>query len=170
MIALLCAAALAGCAGPAESSPAATPLFATEEEAFAAAEETYRAYVDALNRVDLADPETFEDVYAWTTGEANAGERESLTEMHAKGWTVAGDSQVQSVWLDYAELDDSRVRIEVCLKVSAITLIDANGTSVVETGRPDVQSIIIDFESETKTSTGLAIVAANGGEPEKCAL
>ena len=52
------------------------PAFATEEEAFAAAEETYREYVDALNQVDLSDPETFEAVYAWTTGDANAKERE----------------------------------------------------------------------------------------------
>ncbi len=50
-------------------------MFASEEEAFAAAEETYRAYVDALNQVDLSDPETFEAVYAWTTGDANADER-----------------------------------------------------------------------------------------------
>ena len=50
------------------------PVFANEEEAFAAAEETYRAYVDALNQVDLSDPETFEAVYAWTTGDFNADE------------------------------------------------------------------------------------------------
>jgi ABC-type oligopeptide transport system substrate-binding subunit len=39
--------------------PAPTPSptgFASQEEAFAAAEATYRAYVDALNAVDLADP------------------------------------------------------------------------------------------------------------------
>ena len=62
---------LAGCVGdpgPVET----TPGFASEEEAFAAAEETYRAYVDALNQVDLSDPETFEPVFAWTTGELNA--------------------------------------------------------------------------------------------------
>ncbi len=59
-----------------EPTPTPTgPAFASEDEAFAAAEETYRAYVDALNQVDLSDPETFEAVYAWTTGEANAGEK-----------------------------------------------------------------------------------------------
>ena len=66
-----------GCQPEPEPSPTG-PVFATEEEAFAAAEETYRAYVDALNQVDLSDPETFEAVYAWTTGDANAGERTSL--------------------------------------------------------------------------------------------
>lgn len=46
-------------------------------KAFAAAE-GYRAYVDVLNQVDLSDPATFEAVYAWTTGEANAGARKSF--------------------------------------------------------------------------------------------
>ena len=58
-------------------SPSA-PVFANEEEAFAAAEETYRAYVDALNQVDLSDPETFEAVYAWTrVTSTRASERRS---------------------------------------------------------------------------------------------
>ena len=69
------------------------PVFANEEEAFAAAEETYRAYVDALNQVDLSDPETFEAVYAWTTGEANASERKTLSQMHADGWHGFGRSR-----------------------------------------------------------------------------
>src|SRR5688500_5990965 len=55
---------LAGCAGDPEPAET-THGFASEEEAFAAAEETYRAYVDALNQVDLSDPETFEPVLAW---------------------------------------------------------------------------------------------------------
>ena len=67
-----------GCQPEPEPSPTG-PVFANEEEAFAAAEETYRAYVDALNQVDLSDPETFEAVYAWTTGDANASERKTLT-------------------------------------------------------------------------------------------
>ena len=68
-----------GCFAQPDPEPESTPLFASEDEAFAAAEETYRQYVDALNQVDLSDPETFEDVYAWTTGEANAGAREIVS-------------------------------------------------------------------------------------------
>src|SRR5215207_2167659 len=78
-----------GCQPEPGPSPSG-PLFASEEEAFAAAEETYRAYVDALNQVDLSDPETFEPVYALTTGDANAEARRALTRMHADGWTVEG--------------------------------------------------------------------------------
>ena len=67
---------LAGCAPtPPGPSPEPSVVFMTDDEAFAAAEATYRAYVDALNQVDLSDPDTFEAVYAWTTGEANANAR-----------------------------------------------------------------------------------------------
>ncbi len=82
----LAAALLSGCTG--EPAPVvSTPSFATEDEAFAAAEQTYRNYVDALNQVDLSDPATFEPVYAWTTGDANARARETFSQMHADGWT-----------------------------------------------------------------------------------
>ena len=84
-----------GCQSEPAPSPTA-PVFSSEEEAFAAAEQTYRAYVEALNQVDLSDPATFEAVYAWTTGAANAGARESFSTMHADGWVVVGDSVVEA--------------------------------------------------------------------------
>ena len=96
------------------------PLFTSEADAFAAAEETYRAYVDALNQVDLSDPETFEDVYAWTTGDANADARETFSQMHADGWTVQGDTVAAVVvTLTSAASKDSRCqtrRVPRCLR------------------------------------------------------
>ena len=87
--AMLAVGALAGC-GPTDPTPTPTPTgFASEAEAFAAAEATYRAYVDALNQVDLSDPSTFEEVYRWTTGDANAAIRTSLSSMAAENWTVS---------------------------------------------------------------------------------
>ncbi len=86
-------AVLAACAPAPAPSPTTSPTFSSEAEAFAAAEATYRAYVDALNAVDLADPRTFEPVYAWTTGPANAEARRSFSQMHADGWVVSGETK-----------------------------------------------------------------------------
>lgn len=88
LLGALLAGALTACTPEPEPTP--TPPFATEAEAFAAAEATYRAYVDALNAVDLSDPATFEDVYAWTTGELNANDRRGLTNYHAEGVVEVG--------------------------------------------------------------------------------
>ena len=152
-----------------EPAPSSTgPVFATEEEAFAAAEETYRAYVDALNQVDLSDPETFEAVYAWTTGEANANERKTLTQMHADGWNVSGESTVRSFRGETADIDSAQVDAVVCSDVSAVEVVDANGQSVVSAQRPDEYALAIEFVSSTGTQTGLAIASSNAVEDPAC--
>lgn len=153
----------------AQPEPEDAPPFATEEEAFAAAEETYRAYVDALNQVDLSDPETFEDVYAWTTGEANAGARESFSQMHADGWVVSGQSSPTLV----EALSSSGARFEsvdlaVCVDVSAVSVTDESGESVVSEDRGNMQSMLVGVTQSESTPTGMIIESFNGreGSPE----
>ena len=158
LLALVVAVAT-GCQPEPEPSPTA-PAFATEE--------TYRAYVDALNQVDLSDPETFEAVYEWTTGDANAEARATLSEMHADGWSVSGAS-IPAV-VEPRSLGGSRlseVNVAVCLDVSGVQLVDANGQSVVTADRPDLQSMLVSMEASPSTETGWAIEAFQGrdGEP-----
>lgn len=162
---VLTAGVVTGCsdpAGPAEP----TPAFTSEAEAFAAAEATYRAYVDALNQVDLSDPETFEDVYAWTTGDANAGERKSLTDMHASGWSVSGETLITAFApADFDAANAPNVTAEVCTNVQDIAVVDASGKSVVSADRPPTQSAIVLFTSEPTSPTGLLIAEiSSGGE------
>jgi hypothetical protein len=128
----------AGCTGspePVESTPA--PL--TEEEAFAAAEETYRAYVDALNQVDLADPETFEPVYALTTGDLNASDRENFSTWHAENMRITGTATVDEVAQVSYEADS--VVIEACYNITDVDVLDSAGASIVEESRPPVQAL-----------------------------
>lgn len=160
---------LAGCA-PEQSAPDPTPSFASEAEAFAAAEATYRAYVDALNAVDLSDPETFEGVYAWTTGEANAGERETLSQMHADRWVVDGETRVSLVQETAGAPYESQgvVALAVCLDISEVTVVDNHGQSVVDESRPDMQSMRISLIPVTASPTKFLISSIEGrdGEPQ----
>ncbi|GAA2018595.1 hypothetical protein [Microbacterium terricola] len=165
-LAAVMAVGLTACVPDPEPTPSAAG-FATEEEAFAAAEATYRAYVDALNQVDLSDPETFEPVFALTTGEANAGARESFSQMHADGWTVEGESRVASMQPLSADLDVNSVAMTACLDVSDVTLVDSVGKSVVDANRPDVQEIRVDYESASSVH-GLAISSLGGSEADAC--
>ena len=109
-------------AAPTPEPAEPTPAFTSEAEAFAAAEETYRAYVDALNAVDLSDPETFEDVYAWTTGDANAGDRETFSQMHADGGPSRGQLSIALVATVVGGACDrlDGVALDVCLDVSDV--------------------------------------------------
>jgi hypothetical protein len=144
-----------------------TPTFSSEAEAFAAAEATYREYVKALNAVDLSDPETFEGVYAWTTGDLNASDRKGLTKYHADRVSVSGSSTIEHLSLgNGATVDD--VLLAVCLNVSDIELVDANGVSLVAEDRADVQSLTIALTPAASSGTGLLLTAIEPreGQPE----
>ena len=154
-----------GCQPEPTPSPSG-PAFATEEEAFAAAEETYRAYVDALNQVDLSDPATFEAVYAWTTGELNASDRKNFSAWHADGYSKSGDALVQRVvGSTVRDLDKSSLEIDldVCYDVSGVAVTDKEGTSVVSADRPDIQTLKIRLVT-FPTPTNLAVDLISGSE------
>ncbi|GAA0496958.1 hypothetical protein KZC50_10185 [Microbacterium kitamiense] len=167
LLALVTGALLTGCA-PDASEPTPTPSFSSDEDAFAAAEATYRAYVDALNQVDLSDPATFEPVYAWTTGEANANERKSLSQMSADGWQVEGDTVVASFLRPTAPSTDSPTAAVVCSDVSRVEVVDSGGTSVVPDARPDVYALSVTFVPEPDAEFGLKISSSNAVEDDRC--
>ncbi|MGL4255352.1 MAG: hypothetical protein ACRCSL_03395 [Microbacterium sp.] len=158
------ALALTGCGPGPDIDP--TPTFSSEAEAFAAAKATYRAYVDALNEVDLSDPETFDAAYAWTAGEANAGLRELFSQMHADGWVVEGES----VLLLVAPLDgkdtEADATLAACLDVSDVTVVDENGRSVVEPDRRDIQSLTVTIVRSESSPTKLLVSSISGREGE----
>lgn len=165
MIAVV-AALVSGCAAEPTPEVTPTPTFTSDSDAFAAAEATYRAYVDALNQVDLADPETFEAVYAWTTGEANAAAREYLSQLHAEGVTLHGESRVSTVSM----LPSSRVEVilATCLNVQDIDLRDTDGNSVVDGGRPPEQSFEVSMVRSPAAPHGFLIEAFSGGAKSRC--
>ncbi|WP_141938194.1 hypothetical protein [Microbacterium sp. SLBN-154] len=147
----------AGCAPQPEPVESEEP-FATEEEAFAAAEETYRNYVDALNAVDLSDPETFEPVYEWTTGDAYASSRESFSQMFADNWSVTGATAFDSFTpIDFTPTGEiERVIADLCLDVTSVDVKNAEGDSVVPETRADRQPVRVSF-SAADAATGLKI-------------
>ena len=164
--ALATIAATAGCT-PSAPTPSPTPTgFADEAEAFAAAEETYRAYVDALNRVDLSDPATFEDVYRWTTGDAYAGERESLSTMHANGWTVTGETVVVSVVGRTFAKGTQTGTVTACVNVESVRLTDAAGQSMVAADRPAVQTVEVGFQLAPDEGADAVLTELRGSSEE----
>ena len=149
--------ALASCApGPAPTPTPSAP-FATEDEAFAAAEATYRAYVDALNQVDLSDPETFEPVYALTTGELNATDRQNFSEWQASGVKIDGDGSVTSIELVEVTRDVGKVTVHACYDVSKVDVLGPDGASLVDLSRPPIQSLSVTLVASQASLFGLAI-------------
>ena len=166
---LVCATALvAGCAPQPDPTPTQTAAFASEDEAFAAAEETYRAYVDALNNVDLSDPATFEDVYKWETGDALADEKKSLTQMHADAWVMDGVTKPgRATLVEYSPRSNELITIHVCMDVGDVKVQDADGNSLVSDTRPDVQPLEVALELEAASRTEL-VISRTAGSDQLC--
>lgn len=144
MIGLFVTLSVSGCTTPTPESTPTPTGFASEAEAFAAAEATYRAYIDALNNVDLSDPATFEPVYELTAGDFNAASRESLSQLHAEGASFQGQrSYFNPEALTWSATDAT---LAVCLDVSTLDVVASDGTSMVADERPDIQSIAVDVD------------------------
>ncbi|MEI3843764.1 MULTISPECIES: hypothetical protein [unclassified Microbacterium] len=128
------AMALGGCAPTPAPDPTPTPLFASEEEAFAAAEATYRAYIDAANRERTGDRTA--DPQAFLRGEALEANIESRRKFKERGLTIKGDTEVKYVEGQNppARATDT-VTIDVCVGVGESQVLDSNGTDVTPADR-----------------------------------
>ena len=167
---LVLAMGLVACVPQPEPTPTPTPTgFASEAEAFAAAEETYRAYVDALNQVDLSDPDTFEAVYAWTTGELNASDKKNFTQWSAEGHEITGQASVLRVApVAFVGGDVSEVSMEACYDINEVDVLDRSGTSIVSAERPSVQALRILMVQSDATPTTLAIYTIESAQDLSC--
>jgi len=129
------AAALSGCAPAPQPTPTPTPAFASEEEAFAAAEEVYREYNEAVNAErrgdDSVDPRDF------LIGLALEGDTDARRILAEEGLTISGDGEVAEFVLLQTELESgaASVQVLVCLDVSETTVLDAKGFDVTPPDR-----------------------------------
>lgn len=141
----LAAAALSGCAPAPEPSPTPTAMFASEEEAFAAAEEVYRAYIDAVNAEHEGDDSARS--YDFLTGMLLESELQNRRELDASGVHIEGDTVILSFDGDEAKVDSVSTTITgiACLDISAARALDDEGNDVTAVGRSDVYSVIVTF-------------------------
>ncbi|MFJ6531031.1 hypothetical protein [Microbacterium sp. NPDC091662] len=157
---------LAGCAPTPAPTPTPTAAFASEEEAFAAAEETFRQYTAATNGTDLTDPNSFAPVFDWLLGDALSAARENYSQFHAAGITRRGSSTFDTFTpIKYSE---AVVTAHVCLDIAEVELFNADGTSAVPPDRPSRQAIEVLF-TPAKTDTKFAISSTTPTESLQCA-
>lgn len=136
-------AALAGCAPdppplPSTAAPSAAPVFASEEEALAAAEEAYAAYLQASDASWRNEGVTRQDFLALSEGEAHAEDLAAGAFFEERGWTKVGTTEFDSMRLQsFGQGDDDawRIRVYVCLDVSRSDVVDTSGHSVAQPDR-----------------------------------
>ena len=157
-VALVLAAALsaAGCAPEAPAAertptPSATPLFASDEEALAAAEEAYAAYQhvsDAILVDGGAEPERLLEV---ATEAQYEYEKAGFDAAKANGLRSTGGSTFDTFSLmEFQPRDeDGEMKLSafVCDDFRNVDVLDANGESVVASDRPDRFPRVAYFEA-----------------------
>ncbi|MER7798167.1 hypothetical protein [Microbacterium sp. NPDC096154] len=129
--AALLLAALTGCTGSGQAPPSPSPTgFASEEEAFAAAEETYRDYTARLNAYFAGDRSYEPSQYL--SGSALKEEEAVLASIREQEATVDGQTVIRS--FEHVEATS----VEHAWSVTLVACLDYSGTRILDAVGEDI--------------------------------
>ncbi len=142
---------LAGCTtpGPTDPTPTPTSAFASEEEAFAAAEATYRAYVDAVN-ARREDPTAVPPPTDFLIADALEAEISAENIKTAEGLSISGRTVVTAVKGVNWEPQRGEVELTICVDSSGTTVHDVTGADVTPADRAETYALRVQFEVMSK--------------------
>ena len=153
--------------------PTSTPIFASDEEALAAAQEAYAAY-QSLGDLILSEggenPDRIADVSVRSALQSSLESFESFRTggLHSVGEATAGNISLQS-YSPRNELGQDIVSIYLCLDVSKVAVVDSEGNSVVSESRPPLQAFQVFLDQSDTTATNLIVAAREPwGGPGVC--
>ena len=139
LVAVLSGSMVAGCAGPGPRpplvpSPSATPLFASDEEALAAAEAAYGEYLEVLDEsLRTFDVSKLSHV---ASQDALQGAIDAVLEFQEKGTRLVGHSLIDTSSLA-APSSMNEVSIYSCLDLSGTDVVNEAGDSTLPSSRTD---------------------------------
>jgi len=156
---------LSGCLAPApEPTPTSTAVFASEDDAFAAAEETYRAYVDAANQ-RREDATSDPDPQSFLVGDALQTDIDSRREFDDLGVRIVGPSEISAIALQSADLNTGDVAIRACYDSTAARVVNEVGDDVT---KPDRDPTVLVQVSLTPVGSQLLIANISAVEGGSC--
>jgi hypothetical protein len=134
-------------------------VFASEEEALAAAEKAYAEYLRVSDEILIDggnDPRRLLDV---ATEGVYQAELDGFNQVHAQGWHSTGGSTADHFRI---EQFNPRDKVDVltaylCSDVSRVDVLDASGASVVSPTRPNRTAFEVSFSYREGSSTGLVV-------------
>ena len=168
-LAVLAVLVVSGCVEAAPSEPpaptaSAEPVFASEEEALAAATEAYAAYLAVSDEVlgdGGAEPERVNQVARGSARDEALSSFESFSaqKFRSTGNTAFDELVVQS-YLPDGNSDAEVVTIYVCVDISAVDVLDDTGRSVVAPTRADFQAYEVAFDTHPANEGALIVSRA----------
>lgn len=152
----LSALLLSGCS-PEAAVPSAPPaaegeaLFASDEEALAAAEAAYAEYLDVSNRILENGGVGEEELRPLVSEEVFSNESASFAERRESGWRSIGATKIEGATLQQVSETGNGAEVAAffCLSYNEVDVVDSQGISVVSPDRPPFASFeaVVVFES-----------------------
>ena len=146
------APALSGSRPPAAEATAAPtespPVFASNDEALAAAKATYTRYLALSDSVESTRSDSWKEYLALTTGAERTALVQGRELMEENGWSFTGIALFDSMTIQSSQaLADStwEIRTYLCLDLSASDTVDQTGASVLEADRTVRSPMIVVF-------------------------
>lgn len=115
------------------------PLFATDAEALAAAEEVYREYLRVADEVRASGE--LDRLKPLTTAAWFSHEQDVHQDFDAQGVQLVGNPTVSDIVLE--SFDSNEIRLYACHHTAGVRLIDSAGADITPTERPDVGLLIV---------------------------
>jgi hypothetical protein len=140
------------------STPTSTAIFASEDEALAAATDVYQEYTAAKDK-ESSNGDTSAEMLRPLVTPTYFKELEVVGTLEKNGWRTAGSTTFDKVsLLELAEQDGlAAVSLALCRDVSAVSILDSSGTEVTPDTRVDRFPLLVQFVSAEVGSDRLLI-------------
>jgi hypothetical protein len=151
VVAALVAMPLSGCSADAKPSPSpsasageTTPIFASDEEALAAAVAAYEAYLDVAQQIGEDGGEDAGRIREAVTDEYAEEEIPNYESLAENKYRVVGRGTLESPSL--AERTNDAVHIYGCVSVGTSRVVDSDGQDVTPPNRPTTVPLELTFQ------------------------
>lgn len=130
-------------------TPTSTPVFASEEEALAAAEEAYAAYLEVSNEVGETGGTDPERIEPYVTPERMEAELRGAQALQSSGLRLVGASQFETIALQMVDAvgEETEVVFYACWDGSRSRVIDSSGADVTPSDR--VNRLVLEIRTVT---------------------
>jgi hypothetical protein len=169
----LVALSVAGCADHTDA-PTAVPtawatddalVFASEEQALAAATEVYAMFLATTDAVLAEHGKSPERLDEFASPDVAAIEMASVEEFVANDYQLVGRARVTNTTLQSHAGSNSTVELPVafyvCVDITEVDVLDRDGVSVVEPTRPDSSTFEVIVDQRHENSSELEVVSKN---------
>lgn len=153
----------------AASAAADEPIFASDEEALAAAVEAYEAYAAASTRVANSGGEGSESISPLVGPEFDAVVQEEFAALRESKLRLAGEALHYNEQLQDVRLENGQASVEmlICRDISGTRLVRSDGEDVTPEGRDLIQASRVDLATDAPGSATLIVVGAERLEGEE---